>query len=121
SPGLDRLLAARLRIGLRGSGHTLAKLIDPFGGRAVRVVPVTHPDYLARMRIFLAEAGTPAFLMRGSEGEPCAGPKRPLEVDFFGGGGHRVLQEDRPAEGPLPDALDAATTAAWIRRARAGG
>ena len=32
SPGLAPLLATRKRIGLRSSAHSLAKLIDPFGG-----------------------------------------------------------------------------------------
>jgi anthranilate phosphoribosyltransferase len=120
SPGLDRLLAARERIGLRGSGHTVAKLVDPFGGRSVLVIPVTHPDYITLMRHYLITTPTPALLLRGHEGEPCAGPRRPLEVDYFCGGEQRLLTEERPPEVPLPDSLDAATTAKWTRQALAG-
>jgi anthranilate phosphoribosyltransferase len=120
SPGLERLLAARERIGLRGSGHTMAKLLDPFAGRSVLVVPVTHADYVALMRAYLPAAGAKALLLRGHEGEPCAGPRRPLEVDAFCEGGHIVLRAERPADVPLPDAIDAASTAAWTREALAG-
>ncbi|MBP8216449.1 MAG: DNA-binding protein YbiB, partial [Thauera sp.] len=68
-PGLDPLLALRLRMGVRASGHTMAKLIDPCRGRSVRVVAVTHPEYLERMDEFLRADGGRAMLMRGTEGE----------------------------------------------------
>ncbi|NTV09800.1 MAG: DNA-binding protein YbiB, partial [Zoogloea sp.] len=37
-PGLAGLLSLRPRLGVRNSGHTLAKLLDPAPGRSVRVV-----------------------------------------------------------------------------------
>src|SRR5690606_12776451 len=52
-PGLAQLLSLRLRFGVRGSGHTMAKLLDPCRGHSVRVVAVTHPEYLERMHDFL--------------------------------------------------------------------
>ena len=63
-PGLDPLLALRIRMGVRASGHTMAKLIDPCRGRSVRVVAVTHPEYLERMDDFLRADGGRAMLMR---------------------------------------------------------
>ena len=120
SPGLDRLLAARERIGLRGSGHTVAKLLDPFAGRSVLTVPVTHPDYIELMRSYLKNAAATALLFRGHEGEPAAGPKRPLEVDVFVAGGHARLETGRPPDIALPEAIDAATTARWTEDALAG-
>lgn len=124
APGLARLLAVRERIGLRSSGHTVAKLFDPFGtpadDRSVLAIPVTHPDYIALMRDYLRAAGGTALLFRGHEGEPCAGPRRPLEVDAFVGGEHRALHAERPPEVPLPEAIDARTTAVWTRQALAG-
>ncbi len=121
APGLERLLAARQRIGLRSSGHTVVKLLDPFDGQSVLAVPVTHPDYVTLMRDYLQAAGCSALLFRGHEGEPCAGPKRPLDADAYVPGGHRLLHADRPPEVPLPEAIDAASTAAWTRRVLAGG
>ena len=124
APGLDRLLAARERIGLRGSGHTVAKLLDPFAGPAgpggVLIVPVTHPDYIALMRDYLQAAEATALLFRGHEGEPCASPRRPLEADAFVAGVHSTLNAERPPEVPLPEAIDAKTTAQWTREALAG-
>lgn len=124
APGLDRLLAARERVGLRSSGHTVAKLLDPFAGPGgqggVFTVPVTHPDYIVLMRDYLQSAGATALLFRGHEGEPCAGPRRPLEVDVFAAGAHVAMHADRPPEVPLPALIDARSTAQWTREALAG-
>jgi anthranilate phosphoribosyltransferase len=80
SPGLDALMALRPRLGLRSSAHSLAKLLDPAEpGRAVRVVAVTHPEYLDSMAALLPGLGAPdgrALLMRASEGEPMRRPSR---------------------------------------------
>jgi anthranilate phosphoribosyltransferase len=75
-PGLDRLLALRPRLGVRNSGHTIAKLLDPAPGRSVRVVAVTHPEYLTLMEQFLIQESATALLMRGTEGEAYASPRR---------------------------------------------
>jgi anthranilate phosphoribosyltransferase len=118
--GLARLLDTRARLGVRGSAHTLAKMLDPFSGRSVRVVPLTHPAYFDTMRPCLVDAGSPAVLMRGSEGEPYAGPKRPLSIEYLSGGTCQQREEPRPDDTPLPDAIDASTTATWIRTALEG-
>lgn len=74
--GLDWLLGLRQRLGVRNSGHTLAKLLDPCRGRSVRVVAVTHPAYLESLGSFLEAEQATALLMRGTEGEAYASPKR---------------------------------------------
>ena len=74
--GLDWLLSLRLVLGVRNSGHTLAKLLDPCKGRSVRVVAVTHPPYLESMEALLAAEQATALLMRGTEGEAYASPRR---------------------------------------------
>lgn len=112
--GLSRLLDTRSRLGVRGSAHTLAKMLDPFAGHSVRVVPLTHPAYFDTMRPCLVASGHPAVLMRGSEGEPYAGPRRPLTVECIANGQCTVLEEGRPADTPLPEQIDAKTTAQWI-------
>jgi len=118
-PGLAALIATRRRLGVRGPAHTVAKLIDPFEGQSVRVVPLTHPPYFPNMRDCLADSTTPALLMRGSEGEPTAGPKRPLNVECWRGSAWEEWSEPRPDEVPLPE-IDAASTARWIEAALAG-
>jgi anthranilate phosphoribosyltransferase len=123
-PGLGALLATRNRLGLRSSSHTLAKLIDPFGGRALRVVSVSHPDYVERMGRFLRDTSARALLMRGTEGEPYANPKRRPRVELFRDGETEVLYEAETgtihALPELPAGIDADTTAAWTREVLAG-
>ena len=122
-PGLSHLMNGRARIGVRSSAHTVAKLLDPFGGKALRVVPVTHPDYVRRMGEFLVAAGTPAVLLRGSEGEPYASPKRMPALQGFSKGEARELvpqgESELPTEG-MPEAIDAQSTANWTREVLAG-
>lgn len=74
--GLDWLLSLRLTLGVRNSGHSLAKLLDPCRGRSVRVVAVTHPPYLESMQAMLEAGQATALLMRGTEGEAYAAPRR---------------------------------------------
>ncbi len=124
APPLADLLAKRSRLGVRSFGHSLVKLLDPFDGESVRVVSVSHPDYLERMREVLAATRADALLMRGTEGEPFANPKRcpPLEL-YRDGGLARVVEAEEGTVGAppaLPAASDAATTAEWIAGALAG-
>ena len=83
NPELDRLLALRGRLGLRNPAHTLCKLLDPCPGHSIRVVNVTHPEYLIRMASLLKAQKSTALLMRGTEGEPFANPKRRPELSGF--------------------------------------
>ncbi|HJV24973.1 MAG TPA: DNA-binding protein YbiB [Aromatoleum sp.] len=118
-PGLDRLLSLRLRMGVRGSGHTMAKLVDPCVGRSVRVVAVTHPEYLERMHEFLVSDGGRALLMRGTEGEAYANPRRRPAMQVFRDGIADIAWPAEeggapPLEG-LPEAPAVAENAALIR------
>lgn len=124
SPGLDRLLQLRWRLGVRNSTHTLAKLADPFDGQSLRLVSVTHPEYVTRMAEFFRATNARALLLRGTEGEAYANPKRCPRMAWYEGGQEQVLV---PVESgvigsvpQLPEAMDAATTARWIRQAMAG-
>lgn len=83
NPALNRLLALRSRLGLRNSAHTLCKLLDPCPGHTVRVVNVTHPEYLIRMGTLLQAQQATALLMRGTEGEAFANPRRRPELLGF--------------------------------------
>lgn len=122
-PGLDRLLSLRLRLGVRASGHTMAKLVDPCPGRSVRVVAVTHPEYIERMREFLAADRATAMLMRGTEGEPYANPRRRPAMEAFRDGACELAWAAEaggapPLEGA--DAPDVAGNAGLINAMLAG-
>ena len=118
-PGLDRLLALRPRLGVRNSGHTLAKLLDPMPGRSVRVVAVTHPEYLLRMDEFLRVDGGCAMLMRGTEGEGYANPRRRPALALYDGSGTVNTIEGEGGGAPpnpqVPDLPDVAGNAQLIR------
>ena len=118
-PGLAALLTLRERLGVRNSAHSLVKLLDPFTAGSLRVVNVSHPEYLDKMREFLTVSGARALLLRGTEGEPYANPKRRPQLEFFNGGDSRMLfeaEEGTVRLPALPAAMDAITTANWISR-----
>jgi anthranilate phosphoribosyltransferase len=124
APGLANLMALRGRLGLRNSAHTIVKLIDPFAGEGVRLTSASHPAYLIKVREFLQAMGFTALLLRSTEGEAFANPKRRPQIEFFREGGHEVLFEAEA--GPirmlpgLPESIEASATAEWIRQAMAG-
>ena len=122
-PGLTALMSLRDRLGVRNSAHTLAKLLDPFPENNLRVVNVTHPYYLQKMRGFLVATGARALLLKGTEGEPFANPKRRPALEFFNGGNIEILfdVEEGELKNPpaLPDNFNALTTANWISRVMA--
>lgn len=124
-PPLARLLGVRWVIGLRNPGHTVAKLLDPFHGGAgrpaLRVCNYTHPEYGVALAAFLSHARAHAMLMRGTEGEPVADPRRLPRLDVYVAGNKRDdlslgAQDGVLTDLPeLPKSFDAATTAAHIR------
>ena len=118
-PGLDRLLALRSRLGLRNSGHTLVKLLDPARGHSVRLVAVTHPEYLEKMHRFLAQDGGRALLLRGTEGEAYANPRRCPQLEAFVDGYAEIAfpatEGGAPPLDGIPDTPGNATTAILIR------
>ena len=126
-PPLARLLAVRRVVGLRNSGHTIAKVLSPCSGAAsLRVVNYTHPEYLAMLGGFLAHLDGDAVLLRGTEGEPVADPRRAPRLDVFIGGlpradlshpAHEGVLTDLPV---LPRGFDAATTALYIQSVVSG-
>jgi anthranilate phosphoribosyltransferase len=123
SGGLDTLLSLRPQLGVRNSGHSMAKMIDPMPGRSVRIVPVTHPEYMEKMTRYLRLSGGHSMLLRGTEGEAYANPaRRPLMTGFFDGE-ERLLcaAEEGGAMLAQPEAgIDAASNAGIIRDMLAG-
>ena len=117
APALSRLIDARFTLGVRNSGHTIAKLLLPAGlpaPHAARLVAVTHPDFQELMRVYFASAPANIFLMRGVEGEPVVRVRSPQPLEFIGLDGRPVplMVEEGDDAYPLP-ARDAHDTAQW--------
>jgi anthranilate phosphoribosyltransferase len=117
SPALARLLDVRLTVGVRNSGHTLAKLLLPNAvapSQAARLIAVTHPDFQALLREYFAGKPGNVFLMRGVEGEPVARLHSPQPIELIGMDGEPIAlpAEDGEPDYPLP-ARDAHATAQW--------
>jgi len=129
-PPLARLLAVRRVVGLRNSGHTVAKVLLPpmaghegtggTDGSVLRVVNHTHPEYADSLTRFLTETRADAMLLRGTEGEPVADARRTPRMDIFLGGQQSETLSVPAREGvlmqlpDLPRSCDAASTASHI-------
>ncbi len=122
APGLARLLDLRRVLGVRNSAHTVAKMLAPVAD-PVLLASVTHPEYLAAMRRFYAAHPSNVLLMRGTQGEAVANARRAQAVEWLHDGvAERVIEAEDGTLITLPDlpAIDAASTAAWIRRVLEG-
>lgn len=116
APGLARLLALRARLGLRNAAHSVVKLLDPCGGALV-VTAGTHPPYLASMRSIAMATGARVLLLRATEGEPYANPRRRPAMELIGGGRAPLAldgEHESLATLPgLPPSLSVGDTLAW--------
>ncbi|MCE2831990.1 MAG: DNA-binding protein YbiB [Oxalobacteraceae bacterium] len=127
APKIHQLLQVRRVLGLRNSTHTLVKIMQPFQQAALRLVSYTHPEYLPVLTTYFLTVADPArgdvFLMRGTEGETVAHPRRANAVTWLHQGQATELIERQAPNDELPilpAASDAQTTAAWIKEALAG-
>jgi len=112
SPALQRLLDIRERIGLRNTGHVLAKLINPTLQNPWQVSNYTHPEYPEKLREFFKLRSANAILMRGNEGEPTASLQRLPEMHFlFPNGNEVTVPEERFEDLNRFTAIDAEATA----------
>jgi anthranilate phosphoribosyltransferase len=119
SPGLQRLLDVRRVVGLRNPAHSLVKMLNPIKGRALLVCSHTHPEYAVSMGQTLGLIQANALLLRGTEGEPVADPRRtPAMTSFLAGQAELMCEQqagsltDMPA---LPQDSSAQATATFIQ------
>ncbi len=119
SPALKRLLDVRRVVGLRNPAHSLVKLMNPSEGPAVIVGSYTHPEYAVSMAAVYELMGSTAMLLRGTEGECVADPRRQPQMDGFIAGRRVTLQDGQKGTlkdlPDLPTDIGAAATAAYIR------
>ena len=114
-PRLAALIANRWRIGVRSTPHTVVKLLQPIDGPAVRVIALTHGDYIDRMGAHIAtQPDAKAVVFRGCEGEPVLHPKRAVSVQIFHNGASVMHDWPGVTAHDLPDTCDIATTVAYI-------
>ena len=119
SPALKRLLDVRRLLGLRNPAHSLVKLINPMHGKSLVVSSYTHPEYAISMAATFERIRANAMLLRGTEGEGVADPRRLPQMQGFIQG-QRVLNEEGvkgtlPSVPDLPKEIDAVSTAAYIQ------
>jgi anthranilate phosphoribosyltransferase len=118
SPALATLVGHRMTLGVRNSGHTLAKLLLPANAapaQACRLVAVTHPDFHELMRRYFALVPGNAFLMRGVEGEAVVRLHAPQPIEYIDMTGRAVPHHLPEGSAPELPARDAAATATWTR------
>ena len=127
SPALERLLQVRRTLGLRNSGHTMAKLLEPVvGAPCLRLLSHTHPEFGQLMAAYAERVHGHIALLRGTEGEAVADPRRLPRQQIWLSGVRQVDLACEPEAGSLtalpqlPAAIDATTTAAWIAAALRG-
>lgn len=124
APGLARLLHLRARLGLRNAAHSVVKLIDPFGGKGLVVAAGTHPPYLKSMRRIAVATYANVLLLRATEGEPYANPRRRPAMELLVGGAPRLTidgeHESLVGLPRLPVSMSVEDTVAWGREVLAG-
>jgi anthranilate phosphoribosyltransferase len=124
---LQKLLDVRWVVGLRNSGHTVAKMLDPCrGAPTLRLASFTHPEFGALLGAWAQREAVNVMLLRGTEGEAVADPRRQPRIDTWVGGeplaeASVAAQDGVVAEMPLlPRENDAATTALYIQSVLSG-
>lgn len=117
--GLQRLLDVRRVLQLRNPAHSLVKLMNPVAGPAVIVSSYTHPEYAVSMARTFELVGANALLIRGTEGESVADPRRTPRMQAFVQGQATELQASQSGAltqlPQLPTDIDALSTARYIK------
>jgi anthranilate phosphoribosyltransferase len=93
--------------------------MNPCLGKSLVLSSYTHPEYAVAMAATFELTLANAILLRGTEGESVADPRRMPKMVGFLHGRHILLQEaQNGALSTLPDLpreIDAITTARYIR------
>ena len=117
-PGLQRLLDVRRVVNLRNPAHSLVKMLLPCVGAQVLVTSYTHPEYAESMEQVLCRLQSTALLVRGTEGEAVADPRRlPTMRSILRGRLDAALEHQSGTLTSLPELppCDAVSTARYIQ------
>lgn len=118
-PALHRLLMVRQVIGVRNTGHVLAKVLNPIHSTSFQLNNYTHPAYPAVLEGFYKNFSENVATMRGHEGEPVASPRRlpELHLRFKGTEAVRALAPQYFSEAvEVSDSILPSATAALYRK-----
>jgi anthranilate phosphoribosyltransferase len=124
SPAVWKLLQVRRQTGLRNSAHSLVKLMNPITGPRLQVASYTHPEYATSMQQTLEYLQAHALVLRGTEGEPVADPRKIPVMSCFVHGRKaphlEIAPESTHLTTDLPIAMNANQTADFIGQILAG-
>lgn len=81
--GLQRLLEVRKIIQLRNPAHSLVKLMNPCVGTSIVISSYTHPEYAQSMAQTVGIMDLNCMILRGTEGECVADPRRTPKMDLY--------------------------------------
>jgi len=119
-----KLLQVRRQTGLRNSAHSLVKLMNPITGPRLQVASYTHPEYATSMQQTLEYLQAHALVLRGTEGEPVADPRKIPVMSCFVHGRKaphlEIAPESTHLTTDLPIAMNANQTADFIGQILAG-
>jgi len=117
--GLKQLLDVRRIVQLRNPAHSLVKLLLPCEGPQLLITSYTHPEYAVSMESVLTALHSTALLLRGTEGEPVADPRRTPRMTSITAGKVGAVEDHQSGSllnlPSLPVQCDAASTAQYIQ------
>lgn len=117
APALAELLALRVRLGGGALARLLARLVDPFAGAGLQLIPAANERELLALRESLCDAQKNALLFVARDGDPVVDAQcRPCIVLIRDGNAQQLFDAEvtgRCAH-PLPDAHDLKGTVRWI-------
>jgi anthranilate phosphoribosyltransferase len=124
SPALAQFVALRARLGIATFAQSVARLLEPFAGGALRLVPACDAAERAALARALQDTASRALLFIGAEGEAFADPQQRPAIELRRAGERRMLFEAQSgASGAATTAqpgADAHAAAHWIGQALAG-
>lgn len=124
SPALAQVIALRGRLGSANCAQLVARLLDPFGGSCVRLVPACGNDEREALVAVLEDMGANALLFLGAEGEAFADPQQRPAIEHFRAGERRLLFDAETSAAaqvaPGHARADAKAAARWTSQALSG-
>jgi len=124
APALAQVIALRGRLGIANCAQLVARLLDPFGGSCVRLVPACDDAERDTLAAVLDDMGANALLFLGAEGEAFADPQQRPAIEHFRAGERRLLfdAETSAAAQAAPGhaEADAKAAARWTSQALSG-
>lgn len=123
SPAIARMQRLRATMGLGNVADLVARLLDPSPEHCLRLICVSDPQLLERLRLSVATDPAHALLMRATDGEAYANPMQRPRIEFFHAYGSEMLFPSAHVEAPsggTHQACDVSSTARVISEILAG-